>query len=100
MKCSGRAYACYSRQHPDIEIGPYDGISDNGQEIYNYCEQLGIRNIVMTGVHTNMCVLGRPFGIRQMKRWAAKSCSFATLPTPCTIRAMRLTYPMSAVRKW
>ncbi|MCY4585326.1 MAG: isochorismatase family protein [Bryobacterales bacterium] len=58
----------YSRQHPDIEIGPYDGISDNGQEIYNYCEQLGIRNIVMTGVHTNMCVLGRPFGIRQMKR--------------------------------
>ena len=58
----------YNRQHPDIEIGPYDGISDNGQEIYNYCEQLGIRNIVMTGVHTNMCVLGRPFGIRQMKR--------------------------------
>ena len=58
----------YSRQHPDIVIGPYDGISDKGQEIYNYCEQLGIRNIVMTGVHTNMCVLGRPFGIRQMKR--------------------------------
>jgi nicotinamidase-related amidase len=58
----------YTRQHPDIEIGPYDGISDSGQEIYNYCEQLGIRNIVMTGVHTNMCVLGRPFGIRQLKR--------------------------------
>ena len=58
----------YSRQHPDIEIGPYDGISDSGQEIYNYCELLGIRNVVMTGVHTNMCVLGRPFGIRQLKR--------------------------------
>ena len=58
----------YSRQHPDIVIGPHDGISDKGQEIYNYCESLGIRNIVMTGVHTNMCVLGRPFGIRQMKR--------------------------------
>ena len=58
----------YKRQHADIIIGPYDGISDKGQEIYNYCEQLGIRNIVMTGVHTNMCVLGRPFGIRQMKR--------------------------------
>ena len=58
----------YKRQHPDIVIGPYDGISDRGQEIYNYCELLGIRNVVMTGVHTNMCVLGRPFGIRQMKR--------------------------------
>ena len=57
----------YKRQHPDIVIGPYDGISDRGQEIYNYCELLGIRNVVMTGVHTNMCVLGRPFGIRQMK---------------------------------
>jgi len=58
----------YNRQHADIEIGPDDGISDKGQEIYNYCEQLGIRNVLMTGVHTNMCVLGRPFGIRQMKR--------------------------------
>ncbi len=58
----------YSRQHADIEIGPLDGISDKGQEIYNYCEQLGIRNVIMTGVHTNMCVLGRPFGIRQLKR--------------------------------
>lgn len=58
----------YNRQHPGIEIGSYDGISDNGQEIHNYSEQLGIRNIVMTGVHANMCVLGRPFGIRQLKR--------------------------------
>ena len=58
----------FSRQHPDIVIGPQDAISSIGQEIYNYCEQLGIRNIVMTGVHTNMCILGRPFGIRQQKR--------------------------------
>ena len=58
----------YSRQHPDIVIGPQDAISSIGQEIYNYCEQLGIRNIVMTGVHANMCILGRPFGIRQQKR--------------------------------
>ena len=26
----------------------------------------GIRNVVLMGVHTNMCVLGRRFGIRQM----------------------------------
>ncbi len=54
-------------QHPDIDIIGYDGISDNGQEIFNFLEQEGRNNIVLMGVHTNMCVLGRPFGIRQQK---------------------------------
>ena len=36
------------------------------QEIFNFCEAEGIKNIVIMGVHTNMCVLGRPFGIRAM----------------------------------
>ena len=26
----------------------------------------GIKNVILVGVHTNMCVLGRPFGLRQM----------------------------------
>lgn len=55
------------RQHPAIEIVGYDGVSDNGQEIYNFLEQEGRKNVVLMGVHTNMCVLGRPFGIRQQK---------------------------------
>jgi nicotinamidase-related amidase len=54
-------------QHPAIQIIGYDGISDKGQEIYNFLEQEGRNNIVLMGVHTNMCVLGRPFGIRQQK---------------------------------
>jgi len=58
----------YSRQHPGLDIIGYDGISDSGTEIFNFCEQEGITNIIMMGVHTNMCVLGRPFGIRQNVR--------------------------------
>jgi nicotinamidase-related amidase len=58
----------YSRQHAALDIAGYDGVSDNGQEIFNLCRHLGIRNIVLMGVHTNMCVLGRPFGIRQQVR--------------------------------
>ncbi len=54
-------------QHPAIQIIGYDGVSDNGQEIYNFLEQEGRKNVVLMGVHTNMCVLGRPFGIRQQK---------------------------------
>lgn len=57
----------YSKQHAGIKIIGYDGVSDKGQEIYNFIHQQGIKNVVLMGVHTNMCVLGRPFGLRQLK---------------------------------
>ena len=58
----------HSRQHPGLDIIGFDGVSDNGQEIWNFCEQEGIKNIVLMGVHTNYCILARSFGIRQMVR--------------------------------
>jgi nicotinamidase-related amidase len=73
-KCScddpilGAVVRKWSRQHTGIDIVGYDGISDNGEEVYNFCVQEGIKNIVVMGVHTNMCVLGRSFAIRQMVR--------------------------------
>ncbi|MCA9123743.1 MAG: isochorismatase family protein [Planctomycetaceae bacterium] len=45
-----------------------DFISDRGDEVWNILEQRGIKNVILTGVHVNMCVLGRPFGLRQMVR--------------------------------
>jgi nicotinamidase-related amidase len=56
----------HTRQHAGLDITGFDGISDSGQEIYNFCAQEGIKNIVLMGVHTNYCILARPFGIRQM----------------------------------
>jgi nicotinamidase-related amidase len=56
----------YSRQHPGLDITGYDGVSDSGAEIFNYFQQDGIKNVAVMGVHTNMCVLGRSFGIRQL----------------------------------
>ena len=58
----------WTRQHPDLRIADEDGVSDDGQEIFNYFAQNGIANVVLMGVHTNICVLGRPFGIRQQVR--------------------------------
>jgi type 1 glutamine amidotransferase/nicotinamidase-related amidase len=66
---SEKFYLAWTRQQPAIEIAEEDGISDNGAEVCNYFQQNGIRNILYAGVHTNMCVLGRSFGIRQMTRW-------------------------------
>jgi nicotinamidase-related amidase len=58
----------WTRQHPAIDIAGFDGVSDSGQEIYNFFRQEGITNVVLMGVHTNICILNRGFGIRQMKR--------------------------------
>ncbi len=58
----------WTRENPAIDIVGFDGVSDKGQEIYNFCKQEGITNIALMGVHTNMCILNRSFGIRQMTR--------------------------------
>ncbi len=58
-------YRAWSRQHPAIEIFPNDAITDSPEAFY-LMKQKGIRNVIVMGVHTNMCVLGRPFSIRQM----------------------------------
>ncbi len=58
----------WTRENPAIDIRGYDGVSDKGQEIYNYFKQEGITNVALMGVHTNICILNRGFGIRQMTR--------------------------------
>jgi hypothetical protein len=56
----------WKRQIDSIEIMPEDAITDNAQEIWNLFAERKIENVILCGVHLNMCVLGRPFGIRQM----------------------------------
>jgi nicotinamidase-related amidase len=58
----------WTREHPAIDVVGFDGVSDNGQEIYNFLRQEGISNVALMGVHTNICILNRGFGIRQMTR--------------------------------
>lgn len=61
--------APWKKQADLIEIDPTrDYISDKGEEVWSILEQRGIKNVILTGVHTNMCVLGRPFGLRQMAK--------------------------------
>jgi nicotinamidase-related amidase len=57
----------WKRQIATIEIDHQrDAITDNGQELYNLFAERGIENVMVCGVHLNMCVLGRPFAIRQL----------------------------------
>jgi type 1 glutamine amidotransferase/nicotinamidase-related amidase len=58
----------WKREHPAVEVFPQDAVSDQGREIYNLFVEHGIRNVLFCGVHANMCVLGRSFGIREMRK--------------------------------
>ncbi|MFN7845139.1 MAG: hypothetical protein ACK5YR_21650 [Pirellula sp.] len=59
----------WQAQSPLITIDEdTDFISDSGSEVWNVLQSHKIKNVVLTGVHVNMCVLGRPFGLRQMAR--------------------------------
>ncbi|MGE0761049.1 MAG: ThuA domain-containing protein [Pirellulaceae bacterium] len=55
----------FERQIETLEIAPEDAITDSAEAFY-LIKQRGIRHVLVMGVHMNMCVLGRPFGIRQL----------------------------------
>jgi len=55
----------WKRQIAGIEILEGDAVTDSA-EAYSLMQQRGIDNVIVMGVHLNMCVLGRPFSIRQM----------------------------------
>jgi len=55
----------WTAQIDTIEIQDCDAVTDSA-EAYYLMQQRGIENVIVMGVHTNMCVLGRPFSIRQM----------------------------------
>jgi len=63
-------YKAWSCQHPDVVIDEtLDLISDKGSEIYSYLEANRIEQVLIMGVHTNMCILNRSFAIKQMVKW-------------------------------
>ena len=62
---TGRAW---QRQIGTIDIRDEDAITDSGIETWNLLAGRSIDNVIVMGVHTNMCVIGRPFGLRNLTR--------------------------------
>jgi nicotinamidase-related amidase len=58
----------WKKQIETIEILDGDAITDSGVEAGSLFMKKGIRNVILVGVHTNMCVIGRSFGLRNMVR--------------------------------
>jgi len=65
--CTPATKAPWPWQHQidTLQIQEGDAITDSAEAFY-LMRQRGITNVIIMGVHENMCVLGRPFAIRQM----------------------------------
>jgi nicotinamidase-related amidase len=62
-------HRAWQRQHPELEIDQTrDGVTDSGEELYNFLAAERIEQVLIMGVHTNMCVLGRSFAIKPLVR--------------------------------
>jgi nicotinamidase-related amidase len=55
----------WSREIATLRVEDGDAVTDSAEAFY-LMHQRGITNVMVMGVHENMCVLGRPFSIRQM----------------------------------
>ena len=67
-----KPHKAWSREIETLTIAPGDIISDKGDEIYNALRQRNIDTLLYMGVHANMCILNRSFGIRQMSKWGLR----------------------------
>lgn len=65
----GSPHAAWSKQIETIQIKEEDAITDRASEMWNLMEARGIENVLFMGVHTNMCVVNRPFGLRNLVRY-------------------------------
>jgi nicotinamidase-related amidase len=67
-----KPHKAWTRENSALTIAPGDIISDKGTEIYNVLKERHIDTVLYVGVHANMCILNRTFGIRQMSKWGLR----------------------------
>lgn len=70
--CTQGGPAPWTHQIESIEIASTDAVTDAGEELLALLEERGIDDVVVMGVHANRCVLGRPYGIRQLVYWGKR----------------------------
>lgn len=56
----------WKKQTDLLDIKENDVITDSGPEMVRMFRDKGINRVMLMGVHTNMCVVARPFGLRNM----------------------------------
>ena len=62
----------WTHQIESIEIASNDAVTDSGEDLLALLEDRRIEDVIVMGVHLNRCVLGRPYGIRQLVYWGKR----------------------------
>ena len=58
--------------HPALRIGASDLMPDTQAEVYAICRQRGLTHLLYVGFHTQVCLLGKPMGLKAMKAAGVK----------------------------
>lgn len=64
-RCAGN-YG-WDGMHPALKMGEGDWMPDTQAEVYAICQQRGLTHLIYVGFHTQVCLLGKPMGLRAMK---------------------------------
>lgn len=62
--------------HPALRISENDLMPDTQAEVYAICKERGLTHLIYTGFHTQVCLLGKPMGLKAMKS-AGLNCILA-----------------------
>ena len=66
----------WSGMNPGLVICDEDRVAKGTEELYSLCKAAGITTLVYFGLHTNMCLMGKPTGFIPMSR-AGMRCILA-----------------------
>jgi hypothetical protein len=62
--------------HPGLKIAETDLMPDTQAEVYAICKKYGLTHLIYVGFHTQVCLLGKPMGLKAMKS-AGLRCALA-----------------------
>lgn len=57
----------WDAMHPGLRIGEGDLMPDTQSEVFAICRQRGLTHLIYVGFHTQVCLLGKPMGLKAMK---------------------------------
>ena len=57
----------WNAMHPGLDIGQHDLMPNSRQALYTLAKQRDITHLLYLGVHTQVCLLGKDIGLRNMK---------------------------------
>ncbi len=66
----------WDAMHPDLKIGEADLMPDTLEEVWTICQDRKLTHLIYVGVHTQVCLLGKPMGLRNLKA-AGMNCILA-----------------------